>query len=103
MAPRGSYGKLPKIAIYMVKARLHDYQSEMSCTTSILGPTRKRPRKGGLFLVQKKPGLRRDSRTRLRLVRSSSSRCRFVQNPVMDREERQLQSVRYSDFVVDVA
>jgi hypothetical protein len=39
------------------------------------------------------PGLRRDSRSGLRLIGSSSGRCRFVQNAVMNRKERQLQPV----------
>src|SRR5579871_2235995 len=60
----------------------------------------KRPPSGGLSLIRI---LLSDTCWRLRSYPRSGGGSSFVQDPVVDGEQRQLQTVRYADLIVDVA
>jgi hypothetical protein len=96
MAPRGSYGALLKIAFPLSNLRPLDLALYSQC------PSQKERPHVAAFSFFRDSFLGSDSRPCLRLIRGSSCGSGFVQDSVMDREERKLQPVRNSDFVVHI-
>src|SRR5580658_10746701 len=63
--------------------------------------TKAAPKSGSIS--KRKKLLRHNSRRGLRRRPRRSSGCRLIQNPVMNREQRQLQPVRDANLVINVA